>query len=80
MLRSIASLCYRQIMPETRTKPTNAPPKSTNILGRDWFAKIGAVEGISLSEQQNAILAALDERGLTGNARQLALRDLLTRS
>ena len=67
-------------MPTARTKPEKAPPKSTMVLGRDWFTKISAVEGISLSEQQDAILAALDERGLTGNERQRALRDLLTRS
>jgi hypothetical protein len=67
-------------MSETRTNAAKTPPKSTLVLGRDWFTKISAVEGISLSAQQDAILAALDERGLTGNARQRALRDLLTGS
>jgi hypothetical protein len=50
------------------------------VLGREWFTKISAVEGISLSEQQDAIIAALDERGLKGHERQRALRELLTRS
>ena len=67
-------------MPMPPTKPEKAPPKSTMVLGREWYTKISAVEGISLSPQQAAILAALDERGLKGNERQHALRDLLTRS
>jgi hypothetical protein len=67
-------------MPIAPTKPENAPPKSTLVLGRDWFTKVSAAEGISLSAQQAAILAALDERGLKGHERQRALRELLTRS
>jgi hypothetical protein len=67
-------------MPFSPTKPAKATPKSTMVLGRDWFTKISAVEGINLSAQQNAILAALDEQGLTGDQRQRALRDLLTSS
>jgi hypothetical protein len=68
-------------MPTAPTKPEKAPPKSTTVLGREWFAKISAVEGISLSAQQDAILAALDdERDLIGDERQHALRDLVGRS
>jgi hypothetical protein len=67
-------------MSKTRTKSAKAPPKSSMVLGREWFTKISAVEGISLSAQQAAILAALDERSLTGNERRHALRELLTRS
>lgn len=59
-------------MPIAPTKPEKTLPNSTLVLSREWFTKISAVEGINLSEQQDAILAALDERGLTGNERQRA--------
>ena len=80
MLLRVESFWYSHTMPITPTKPEKTPPNSTLVLGREWFTKISAVEGISLSAQQNAILAALDEGGLKENERQRALRDLLTRS
>ena len=67
-------------MPMTSDKPEKSSPKPTMLLGREWFTKICAVEGISLSPQQDGILAALDKRGLMGDERQRAISDLLTRS
>jgi hypothetical protein len=67
-------------MPTTATKPEKTLPNASIVLGREWFTKISAVEGISLTSQQDAILTALDNRGLTGNERQRALRELLTSS
>jgi hypothetical protein len=80
MLLRVEALCYGHTMSIAPTKPEKAPPNSPLVLGREWFTKISAVEGISLSERQDAIIAALDERGLKGHERQRTLRDLLTRS
>ena len=57
----------------SRTK-NPAPPRPAGFrLGRDRFARISAVEGISLTEEMRATLERFDREGLSAEERRRAI-------
>jgi hypothetical protein len=51
---------------------TTAPAQPT-IIGREAFAKISEVEGIRLSDEDRAMFAEFDRKGLSAEERRQAI-------
>lgn len=56
---------------ETRLAQASDPDRF--VLGRDRFAKISAVEGISLTDEMHQILDEFDRKGLVAEERRRAI-------
>ena len=60
-------------MPRSRPRPSTSTPSRGFVLGRERFARISAVEGITLTDEMRATLERFDREGLSADERRRAI-------
>ena len=63
----------RKLVPSRSHRPAPARPAGF-VLGRDRFARISAVEGVSLTPDMRADLERFDREGLSAAQRRRAIQ------